>query len=176
MSFQEIARQAEALAKKNHHVDEGKALWNLVLIPFLGVGALDTTDRKALADVPMPDEWLQAVASLKDVSKTGIRDLAAGLTDKGFVSVLDALEFVRREESVRAVQKHEVAVAEQLENLGCVMLLARAEKEAPGTLAKIAERATEAASAAVSAASFAVEKAFVIGKGLGTVAAMLRIR
>jgi hypothetical protein len=88
--------------------------------------------------------------------------------------ILDALEFVRREQSVRAVQEHEAAVAGQLERLGSVMLLARAESEALGTLAKMTERATEVASAAAGAANLAIEKSIVIGKRLGTVAAMLK--
>lgn len=78
--FSLIANEATILAKKELKID-----WAAVVAVFLatatfGALAIDIDDNDALRQVPMPDDWLQAVASLPDLSLKGLELLSRDLS------------------------------------------------------------------------------------------------
>jgi hypothetical protein len=172
-NFDEIARQAELLAKENRKISWDAVALNVLLVPLLGVSR-DTTDKRALAQTAMPDEWLQAVASLPAISQDGLKTLAADLAKHGFVSVEAALEFVEAESAAKSnVLAHE-SIQECQQAIGAAMLLARAERDLPGSIARFADSARDVVSAAAGVASFTIEKAIWVGKGVGIVATAMK--
>lgn len=171
-NFEQIAQQAASLAKENRRVSWDAVTLNVLLVPLMGWGVVDTTDKAQLSKTPMPDEWLQAVASLPDISQDGLKSLASALTRSGFVSVLDALEFVESERAALSASASRKGGNELAS--GAAMLLARAEQEAPGSIERFAEAARDLATAAAGAASFTIEKAVWFGKGLGAIANVMK--
>jgi hypothetical protein len=175
--FHDIAKQAKILAKQNEQTDWAKVSLNVFLIPAtFGSFWLDTTDNSKAKEQAMPDDWLQAVASLPNVSKSGLNHLAKVLTKKGFISVQDAMDFVEIERRDMAEERKKNAGKgkEQQQAMGAAMLLARAEKDLPGTIDRFVEGTKDIVQAASGAAAFATEKAVWLGKGLGAIAASMK--
>lgn len=175
--FHDIAKQAKLLAKQNEQSDWAKVSINAFLIPAsFGSFWLDTTDNSKAKEQAMPDDWLQAVAGLPNVSKSGLNHLAKALTRNGFVSVQDAMDFVEIEQQeMGEEQKKQIGKGkEQQQASGAAMLLARAEKDLPGTIDRFVEGTKDIVQAASGAAAFATEKAVWLGKGLGAIAASMK--
>lgn len=71
-----------------------------------------------------------------------MESLAGALRDKGWVSVAEAAAFVDRERAERAAAGNAPPPApRRAENDGAALLLARAERDLPGTLARFQENA-----------------------------------
>lgn len=173
--FEKIAADATALANKHTRVDWEAVAANVFLVPLtMGAIALSTTDKDALKKAAMPDEWLQAVASLPDISQKGLELLATDLSRNGYVSVQAASEFVNLEKTAAESRKQADSSAKSKPATGAAMLLARAEKELPGSIARFTLMANDVASAAWGFASFTLEKTILAGKGLGSIASMLK--
>lgn len=137
--FVDVAKQAAALA-----LEPGKERWDVVAqivltVPLLSCEALDCRDTSILGAMAMPDIWLQAVASLPQISDRAVMALCEALREKGFVSVTDALAVAEGElhlaDSHAAPQPDRPGAPPSAE--GAAMLLARAEKLAPGIIACI---------------------------------------
>ncbi len=173
VDFDQIARQAAALAKENRKVNWDAVAQNVLLVPLLGLRR-DTSDKIALAKTAMPDEWLQAVASLPVISQDGLKTLANEITEHGFVSVKAALEFVEAESAAMSSARTQESIEEGQQATGAAMLLARAERELPGSIARFADSARDLVSAAAGVASFTIEKAIWVGKGFGAVATAMK--
>lgn len=175
--FSDIAQQARALAAKNERVDWDMVALNAVVLPLsLFQFGFDTTDRSKCKTEPMPDEWLQAVAGMPGISKTGLSHLAKALSQKGFVSVQDAVDFAdieRREHGKNALKK----INEKMKDTrpaGSALLLARLENELPGTIDQFLKDTKEVVKAVTGAAAFAAETSILVGRELGALANVLK--
>lgn len=176
-NFNEIASQASVLLQQNQETNWSLVCLNVLLIPTtLGALCLPTDDNSKAREKAVPDEWLKAVASLPNVSKEGLGFMTKSLSKKGFVSVQDAIDFVKIEKREMAAQQ-KIRVdqeKEQLQATGAAMLLARAEKELPGSIERFIEGTKGIVQAASGVAGFATETAVWLGKGLGTVVNHMR--
>ncbi len=108
------------------------SLVNLPLGLLLGLsGAVGAamSDRKALDQARMSDEWLSQVAQSKDVSKEGLALLARALADQGFVTVADAVRWVELEKSIAERQARQEEAAAAKREPGASALLDRARLE-----------------------------------------------
>lgn len=152
-----------------------KVALNALTIPLLGA-TVDVSDVSRQDEVPIKDDWLGAVAGLPAVSKKGLRHLSDALSEKGWVSVREAIRFVEIEETEQASAKVDEVARAKRSNAGAAMLLARAEQELPGTIGRIAEGARELAEAATSMALFTKEAAVFTGRTASAAAAWLRRR
>lgn len=102
--------------------------------------------------------------------------MTKSLSKKGFVSVQDAIDFVKIEKREMAAQQKILVdqEKEQRQATGAAMLLARAEKELPGSIERFIEGTKGIVQAASGVAGFATETAVWLGKGLGTVVNHMR--
>ncbi|WP_413460729.1 hypothetical protein [Herbaspirillum huttiense] len=172
MEMKDIASQAEDLYQKHQKTDWAAVAANLFLFPITyGVLSINTDDVSELRAAAMPDDWLKAVASLPNLSKKGLATLADDLTKNGFVSVYTARKFVEIETNERSEAN---SSPKEVASAGSAMILARAEKELPGTIKRFAESAKDVAGAMSGFASFTIEKSILAGKGLGAAAEFLK--
>lgn len=173
--FERIADEAKSLHRDAQDTDWALVALNLVLFPFVLGPAVSVADNTKSKEQPMPDEWLQVVSTLKPISKRGLKLLSDALATKGYVSVHDAYSFVEIEQrcaaDTEARLKDHTEAASQV--TGAAMLLARAERDLPGTIDRYYEDTKDLIAAASGAAAFAAEKAIWIGKGLGGLAQSL---
>lgn len=105
------------------------------LILSVGVYAAEIASKhKSQSESPMPDDWLQQVSNTPNISKRGLSHLAKCLQRKGFVSVVDAMEWARIEEqeALKAVDQERRHT--RLGSDGAKSLLLRAKDECPGIL------------------------------------------
>lgn len=179
MEFKDIAKEAQLMAKKNRKDSPEALLLNLFLFPLtLGAVCVPLEDKSHLKTVPMPDEWVDGVSQLPSISRQGLELLAEAIQKKGWVSIAEAIKFAEIEEQCAAeISKTEQAKTEKEkaeQSPGAIKLLARAEQELPGTIDRLIEKSTEVAKAAAGVASFVTEKSIWVGKGLGSVANILR--
>ena len=175
--FESIARQAKSLAAENTATDFGAVALNIVALPLtMGLFFIDTDDKTKTKEAAVPDEWLAAVAGLPAISRKGLELLANAMSEKGWVSVAEAVDFIEIEQkSMHSEEKkNESATKAAASSVGASLLLVRAEKELPGTIKRFAESAKSFAEAAGGVLSFTAEKAIWIGKGLGAVASFMR--
>lgn len=165
----DIGRETEELARINTRLSWAAIALNAITIPLSGV-ALDVEDKSALRTSQVDDAWLAAVAGLPTISRSGLEFLSVALGKKGWVSIEEALKFVDIEKAHQQEEK-QVGTAERLlKNRGAVMLLARAESELPGTLARVTAGAKDVAVAALGVMNFTKEVAVFSGKSLGAIA------
>ena len=173
--FQNIAKQASSLAGKNSKTDWDKVAINLFLIPAtLGAVSIDIEDTNHLENTAMPDSWCDSVSEIPNVSKRGLEILTKDLATKGFVSIEAANRFVSVEKTVLADRGKKEELSTKLNNEGAAKLLARAERELPGSIQSFIDATKEFGSAASGVAQFAIEKTVWMGKGLGVVASVLK--
>jgi hypothetical protein len=168
-----IGQETTDLARAKTRISWGAVALNAISIPLSGV-IIDTEDKSALATTSVDDAWLAAVAGLPTVSRRGLEFLSSALNNKGWVSIDEALRFVEIEKDHREVAIQTEAVKAVVVNRGAAMLLARAESELPGTLARVAENAKDIAIAAVGVANFTKEVAILSGKSLGVAAGWVK--
>lgn len=171
--FEQIAREASDLGRSLDTFSWGKVALNALTIPLLGFD-VDVGDSSQLDKVQIDDEWLGAVAGLPRVSKKGLRHLSDAIADKGWVSVREAMRFVEIEQKVQAAQMAEAEAEERRSSAGAAMLLARAERELPGTIGRIADGAKDLAEAATAMVVFTKEAALFTGRSAGAAAGWLR--
>lgn len=172
--FTEIATEARQLAKKNTHFSPGGFLVDLAAFVVTGVDLSLSQDPSRQHEAAMPDDWLGAVAELEVVSPTGLNFLSKALAKKGWVSVAEAVEFISKEEKLLEAAKSRKAIEQKSRQQGASQLLARAERERPGTLDTLMASASEVTEAAAGVVSFTIEKTLWVGKGLGIAAGALR--
>jgi hypothetical protein len=173
ITIENLSQETAAIARAKTRISWGAVALNAISIPLSGV-TIDTEDKSALATTAVDDAWLAAVAGLPTVSRRGLEFLSSALGDKGWVSIDEALRFVEIEKSQRDVAVQAEAAKAAVANRGAAMLLARAESELPGTLARVAENAKDIAIAAVGVANFTKEVAILSGKSLGTAAGWVK--
>lgn len=166
----DIGRETVELARANTRFSWGAIALNAISIPLSGF-AVDVEDKSALKTSRMDDNWLAAVAGLPSISRRGLEFLSAALVSKGWVSVAEALKFVEIEKEHRQDAEQASFSQSAPENRGAIMLLARAESELPGTLARVAENTKDIAAAALGVLNFTKEVAVFSGKSLGIIAA-----
>lgn len=165
----DIGRETKELALTKTRLSWGAIALNAITVPLTGC-VIDVEDKSALRTSQVDDAWLAAVAGLPTISRSGLEFLSAALVHKGWVSIEEALQFVDIEK-VQSKESEKIASAKSsLENRGAVMLLARAESELPGTLARVAEGAKDIAVAALGVLNFTKEVAVFSGKSLGVIA------
>lgn len=165
--FADIAFQASSLAKMNTKTDWDAVALNLFLIPAtLGALHLSTVDKKHLETQPMPDSWCDSVSELPNVSKKGLDLLSKELAAKGFVSVAAANRFVDIEKTALAKRRKKLKRSDNLKNQGAAKLLARAEKELPGSVQAFINTSKDIGSAMSGVAEFSIEKTLLVGEGM----------
>jgi hypothetical protein len=175
--FESIARQAKSLAAENTTTDFAAVALNFVALPLtMGLFCIDVDDKTKTKKVAVPDEWLVAVSGLPVISRKGLELLADAMKEKGWVSLAEAVRFIEIEQdAIKLATKKDGDVNKAAaSSAGASLLLARAEKELPGTIKRFAEGAQSFAEATGGVLSFTVEKAVWIGKGLGVVASFMR--
>ena len=175
--FEAIAKQAKSLAAENTKTDFAAVALNIVALPLsMGCFLLPTDDTSKTKEVAVPDEWLASVAGLPSISRRGLELLADSMKDKGWVSVAEAVHFIELEQAAMLTERktEENATKAAKASVGASLLLARAEREIPGTIKRFAEGAQSFAEAAGGVLSFTAEKAIWVGKGLGAVAGLMR--
>lgn len=176
--FESIAHQAQSLSAQNTKTDFTAVALNIVALPLtMGCFFLSTDDSSKTKDVAMPDEWLASVAGLPSISRQGLELMADAMRTKGWVSVAEAVRFIEIERAAIQASTELDDSAEKVlrSSVGASLLLARAEKELPGTIQRFAEGAQSFVEAAGGALSFTAEKAIWVGKGLGTLAGFMRV-
>lgn len=173
--FDLIARRAEEAARENTRIDWESVALNALTIPLLGI-PINAEDTSKLDSVPMDDEWLGAVSGLPTISKQGLRFLSDAVAAKGWVSVREAVRFIEIEQKAASLQKEKAEGEERRTNVGTAMLLARAERELPGTIARVTEGAKDLAEAAANVVIFTKEAALATGRSMGAAAEWLRNR
>lgn len=175
--FKTIAQQAKSLAERNTKTDFAAVALNIVALPLsMGCFLFPTDDTSKTTEVAVPDEWLASVAGLPSISRKGLELLVDAMKAKGWVSVAEAVRFIEIEQAamLAAQETDENATKAAEAPGGASLLLARAEKELPGTIKRFAEGAQTFAQAAGGVLSFTAEKAVWVGKGLGAVAGLMR--
>ncbi len=169
----DIDLEAHEMARASTRLSWGAVALNAVMIPVSGF-AVEVEDKSALKTSRMDDAWLAAVAGLPAISRQGLEYLTGALVAKGWVSIEEALKFVEIEKRQSREFERVESSKPSLENRGAVMLLARAESELPGTLARVAEGAKDVATAALGVLNFTKEVAVFSGKSLGVIASWVK--
>ena len=96
-SFEILAEEARLLKASHMRVDPASYVLGLLL----GMSSSGKTDAAKAKETPISEVWLAEVAKLPSISAKGLSFLAQALTDKGWVSVFEAAEFVDMEQTVR---------------------------------------------------------------------------
>ena len=161
--FHDIAKEAREYVSNNAKTDTDKVLLNLLT---LGAFSIDTEDTRHLESIPMPDAWCESVSELPNISKKGLGILTNDLTKNGFVSVAAARFFLDNEKSVRAKKQEKLRASKKLKQVGSAKLLARAEKENPGSIDSFISLSKDIGAAVSGSADDTLEKVAWIGKGL----------
>ncbi len=175
--FESIAQQAKSLAAQNTTTDFAAVALNIVALPLtMGCFVIPTDDTSKTKEVAVPDEWLASVAGLPSISRKGLELLADAMKTKGWVSVSEAVRFIEIEQAaLQSTAKQDQSATKATESaVGASLLLARAERDLPGTIRRFAEGAQSFVEAAGGVLSFTAEKAVWLGKGLGIVAGAMR--
>lgn len=92
------------------------------------------SEKRSLKKKPMPDSWMQRVSESENVSKEGLSFLTIKISEKGFVSVSDALAFIEIENKIQTGE--EITIKKEHNNTGAESLLKRALNECRDTLDK----------------------------------------
>lgn len=168
-----VSNYVDEIAREKTSLDRGAMALNVVMVPLIGF-AKDIEDTRALDTTAVDDAWLAAVAGLPMVSRSGMQFISEALAEKGWVSIREAQQFVALEQRHQAEAQARVASEKLVSKAGASMLLARAERELPGTLQKVAEGVKDIAEGAAGLLSFSRDVAVITGKGLGHAARMFR--
>lgn len=171
--FDAIEREVDAAGRSLVFTNWEKVALNALTIPLLGM-PVDVSDSSRQDETAIGDEWLGAVAGLPTVSSKGLRYLSDALAAKGWVSVREATRFIEIEKAAAAKVRAVEEAHEQRSNVGAAILLARADRDLPGTISRVAEGAKDLADAAAAMAVFTKEVALVTGRGVGAAAGWLR--
>lgn len=167
-----LEARTSRLVAQNTSLDWNAVTLNILALPFVGA-VFDVDDKSALAGIAVEDEWLATASRLPVISREGMELLAKGLEKKGWISVAEAERFVKIERDA-FLRRPKDTEPEAASREGAAMLLARAEKELPGTLKRIAEGAGDLADAAKGVLMFSTEAAIFAGKGVGALAGWMR--
>ncbi|MPQ69458.1 hypothetical protein [Pseudomonas sp. MWU12-2323] len=176
--FTQVADQAKILALQNTNVSFAALALNMIALPLtMGLISVDIHDKSKAQDVAVPDEWLASVAGLPTISRKGLELLADAMKAKGWVSVAEAIRFVEIEQAANRHNQDGTTPSDpgsKVYSPGASMLLARAERDLPGTIQRFADGAQAFAQAAGGVISFTAEATASIGRGLGAVAEAMR--
>lgn len=183
--YTQASREAKALLEANTRFDWerlGLAVALLPVAPVLGMLVGGGTTSEDAKKARMPDSWLRTVADIPQLSDKGLAYLSGLLADKGWVSVAEAVEFLKREEAAQTARLEAESAARVEANgidaiapkgSGAAYLLARAERQLPGTLGRLTEVAGEIGQGAVTVGKAAVNVAGWAGSAIVSVAAAI---
>lgn len=147
----EKARDNESLSKMMADFGPFLAVANIPLalvVSSLGMIASAVEDNKSMNTHPMPDEWLKNVSEMQTISESGLSFLSKCIEKKGFVSVNEAIKFMKnetKEEQKKNNKQNEINIKEQIVNNhlseGAMSLLKRAkENSIEETMSEIVQK------------------------------------
>lgn len=174
------------MAAKHTQTDWAIAALNVPLfVVTYGLVALNSDDRKALADTPMADTWVREAAELPAAAPKNLAKLLKAIERQGFVSIEDADRFctveLAREQDVAQNRERAAALEQGRASAGHAALVQRlaasdSDLTPEQAYAKLRVSVKGLADAGVGLMSLASDKASWLGSGVSTAVGLLKNR